>query len=552
MAQQTSTAQPAAGRVIHLPAHAALTLHKELDRAAVALSADLAAADAPMPTVYDLCRSLEKAFASELHRSGRHIIDCLSGLAPALRVVPSPSFWDLDHVERICARSDGYQQFLVSPEAGLRALIRDAVESFRQPAQDCLVRVHATLQSIWEAAASDGLAQGADGARRSRKCEAVLSAAVESALSHWLASASEGVDMLVSMEQGFISAEFFRARASSAATSDAWEKSSAGNDAASAGGADSAEAPDGQQRRGLKVGYLYKQSHTAAGSWDRRFFVLSDTMLSYFRAASDFKTGAAPRATANVAGSAVVDLGSTSFEVQRLSGVASKQHSTITLRAEDAQDKHGWLTAFNAAASQQPEGMPRAQRAGPDLGAEGASSLVHALSSGDAVQTSRVRTDASLYVDAVRARLLACLPKAMMVALVHKAERELSSAMYGALNQLSGQELSQLAMDDDPGAQARTAALRAQLPRVKEAVAWLRKAIGGSKQAAATPAADAVDVPLDMLLGLRTVGVLPDGMLPSLDQSTDQMPAAVEAPPKRLDAPRRPPPPPPSAQRQLV
>ena len=552
MAQQTSTTQPAAGRVIHLPINAALTLLKELDRAAVALSAELAAAEAPMPTVYDLCRSLEKAFACELHRSGRHIIDCLSGLASALLVVPSPSFWELDHVERICARSDGYQQFLVSPEAGLRALIRDAVEAFRKPAQDTLVRVHATLQRIWEAAISDGLVQGADGARRSRKCEAVLSAAVESALSRWLASASEGVDMLVSMEQGFISPEFFRARASAAATSDAWEKSSAGNDAASAGGADSAEAPDGQQRRGLKVGYLYKQSHTAAGSWDRRFFVLSDTMLTYYRAASDFKTGAAPRATADVAGSIVVDLGSTSFEVQRLSGVASKQHSTITLRAEDAQDKHGWLTAFNAAASQQPEGMPRAQRAGPDLGAEGASSLVHALSSGDAVQTSRVRTDASLYVDAVRARLLACLPKAMMVALVHKAERELSSAMYGALNQLSGQELSQLAMDDDPGAQARTAALRAQLPRVKEAVAWLRKAIGGSKQAAATPAADAVDVPLDMLLGLRTVGVLPDGMLPSLDQSTDQMPAAVEAPPKRLDVPRRPPPPPPSAQRQLV
>jgi hypothetical protein len=532
-------AQPAAGRVIHLPAHAALTLLKDLDRATVALSAELTAADAPMPTVYDLCRSLEKAFAGELHRSGRHIIDCLSSLAPALSHLPSPSFWDLDHVERVCARSDGIQPFLVSPEAGLRALIRDAVEAFRKPAQDCLARVHATLQRIWEAAVADGLAQ-ADGARRSRKCEAVLGAAVESALSGWLASASQGVDMLVSMEQGFISAEFFRARASVAATSDAWEKSSAGNESAS--GADAAEAPDVQQRRGLKVGYLYKQSHTAAGSWDRRFFVLSGTSLSYFRAASDYKAGVAPRATADMAGSTLVDLGSTTFDVQRLSG-AIKQHSTITLRADDAQDKHDWFTALNGAASQQPEGMPRAQRAGPDLGAEGATSLVHALSSGDGVQTSRIKTDASLYVDAVRARLLACLPKAMMVALVHKAEREVSSAMYGALNQLSGQELSQLAMDDDPGALARTAALRAQLPRAKEAVALLRKALGVSKQSA-TPAAEAVDVPLDMLLSLRTVGVLPDGLLPFLDQSVDQ--------PKRLDAPRRPPPPPPGGQRQSV
>ena len=546
MAQSTATAQPAAGRVIHLPAHTAHTLLGELERAAVALSAELAAADAPMATAYDLCRSMDRSFAAELHRSGRHIMECLSGLAPALRGLPQPEFWDLAHVERICARSDGYQPYLVSQEAGLRALIRDAVEAFRQPARDCLARVHATLQRIWETAVAEG-AQ-----RRSRKCEAVLSSAVEAALSKWLASASDGVDMLVSMEQGFISAEFFRARATATAASDAWEKaSSAGNEAAP--GADAAEAPptpsvapDVQQRRGLKVGYLYKQSHTSAGSWDRRFFVLSDASLSYYRTASDFKAGAAPRATADVAGSTVADLGSTAFAVQRLGGspggIGVKAIGAITLRAEDAPEKHGWLMALSSAASCQPEGLPRAQRAAPDLGAEGATSLVNALSSGD--QTSRVRTDASLYVDAVRARLLACLPKSIMVALVHRAERELSSAMYGALNQLSGDELSQLAADDDPGAQARAAALRAQLPRVKEVVAWLRKALGVSKQSAATAAAAGVDAPLDMLLNLRAVGVLPDGVQPLLDQK----PPAVDAPPKPLDAPRRPPPPPPSAQ----
>jgi hypothetical protein len=43
--------------------------------------------------------------------------------------------------------------------------------------------------------------------------QAALAAAADGALSEWLADAQKAIEMLVTMEQQFISADFFRARA---------------------------------------------------------------------------------------------------------------------------------------------------------------------------------------------------------------------------------------------------------------------------------------------------------------------------------------------------
>jgi hypothetical protein len=262
----------APARSAQLPSAAVQSLLSSLDAEAAAKAAELlrlSRGGAP-GGAYELCRGFARALEAQLQARGRQLLRHFSaaepgGLAAALRALPLQPLFAPQHVRDVCARADGYQPFLVSPEAGLRALVAEGVELCRAPAHACLARVHAALAAVVRTAVADAaaaadtlrhpkgevrarwrasegglhidapplsssrLARGAAlrapsrafAASRRAARQAALEAAAEAALDTWHEDAARALDVLVSGEQQFISADFFRARAFAPAADDA-------------------------------------------------------------------------------------------------------------------------------------------------------------------------------------------------------------------------------------------------------------------------------------------------------------------------------------------
>ena len=135
-------------RAVRLPAPAAAQLLSALDAELAAKQRELSEIEAPQFTPHDLCRGFARALEEQLSARGRAVLRAFGGLAPALCALLFVLLFAPAHVRDVCARADGYQPYLVSPEAGLRALVQEAVELFRPPVRACLDASNAALDAI--------------------------------------------------------------------------------------------------------------------------------------------------------------------------------------------------------------------------------------------------------------------------------------------------------------------------------------------------------------------------------------------------------------------
>ena len=167
-------------QVARLSTGVAAKVLAELDREVVAMERELGRLSTSVApsTAYDLCRAFARAFEARLALRGCTILRCFAadqnGLAAAFARLPLGALFSPARVREACLVADGYQPYLVSPENGLRALIREAVEHFRAPSHDCLTRAHGALSAIVDAALSDASAAG-----RSPACEQALEEELE-------------------------------------------------------------------------------------------------------------------------------------------------------------------------------------------------------------------------------------------------------------------------------------------------------------------------------------------------------------------------------------
>ncbi|KAK9815384.1 hypothetical protein WJX72_002710 [[Myrmecia] bisecta] len=299
--------------------------------------------------VFQLCRGFERAFSYTIESVDyssliRQSFVGANGLQGAIQKLPLDRNFRLPHVKEVCREADGYQAHLVSPEAGLRRLVDEALAQVVDPVCTTVRRIH---QVLLDAAreASRRASVMADSvtfdetreALRLPGFEKAVMTAVTKALEEWREEAMEVVKALVAMEQSYVTAAFFRHKQlarfeeyhnegttallhdggvpaddddddddSDDDTSDGspgvQRKSLSQASVTSRAIAGGLAIPQGRNNNpddpgDLKTGYLEKrigeksgrQSLPEAWKWQRRYFVLTEPkgMLYYFKSADD-------------------------------------------------------------------------------------------------------------------------------------------------------------------------------------------------------------------------------------------------------------------------
>jgi dynamin GTPase len=74
--------------------------------------------------------------------SGWKVVASFEGNFPnRIKKLPLDRHFDLNNVKRIVLEADGYQPYLISPEKGLRSLIKTVLELAKDPARLCVDEV---------------------------------------------------------------------------------------------------------------------------------------------------------------------------------------------------------------------------------------------------------------------------------------------------------------------------------------------------------------------------------------------------------------------------
>ncbi|KAJ4867510.1 Dynamin-2B [Raphanus sativus] len=106
----------------------------------------------------ELCREFEDKFLLHLaggEGSGWKVVASFEGNFPnRIKQLPLDRYFDLNNVKRIVLEADGYQPYLISPEKGLRSLIKIVLELAKDPARLCVDEVHRVLVDIVSASAN--------------------------------------------------------------------------------------------------------------------------------------------------------------------------------------------------------------------------------------------------------------------------------------------------------------------------------------------------------------------------------------------------------------
>ena len=328
-----------------------------------------------------------------------------AGLAGALRSLPIDDLFALDAVKSVVRTSDGFQPHLVSPEAGLRRLVSNALALADAPVAACVHRIHAVLVgAAREAASKASLLTDASTLDPKRDplvlpaFEAAVVTAATRALEGWRDDALRVARTVVDMERSYVTAAFFRQRALERVAEDGegGARATAADDTDSDDGGpglarSSAAPPPPPASLGgdIKSGYLDKRtSDTATRSslpdafrWQRRYFVLTEPkgMLYYFKSpddppnykgainmrdcrVEDVDADGSVRASGGRGGGRYdLDGGATTaaagpsllFRITHKDAgrPVVKGNPAVVLRAESASDKYSWLTRLRAAAS---------------------------------------------------------------------------------------------------------------------------------------------------------------------------------------------------------
>ncbi|KAA3461514.1 dynamin-2B [Gossypium australe] len=100
----------------------------------------------------ELCREFEDKFLQHItggEGNGWKIVSSFEGSFPnRIKQLPLDRHFDMNNVKRIVLEADGYQPYLISPEKGLRSLIKGVLELAKEPSRLCVDEVHLHCGSI--------------------------------------------------------------------------------------------------------------------------------------------------------------------------------------------------------------------------------------------------------------------------------------------------------------------------------------------------------------------------------------------------------------------
>ncbi|KAJ8428261.1 hypothetical protein Cgig2_006832 [Carnegiea gigantea] len=156
----------------------------------------------------ELCREFEEKFLRHLtggEGNGWKVVSSFEGNFPnRIKQLPLDRHFDINNVKRIVLEADGYQPYLISPEKGLRSLIKSVLEMAKEPSRLCVDEVHHVLVDIVSQAAN-----ATPGLGRYPPFKREVVAIATSALDAFKNESKKMVVALVDMERAFVPPQHF-------------------------------------------------------------------------------------------------------------------------------------------------------------------------------------------------------------------------------------------------------------------------------------------------------------------------------------------------------
>ncbi|KAK9200198.1 hypothetical protein WN944_015394 [Citrus x changshan-huyou] len=238
----------------------------------------------------ELCREFEDKFLQHIttgEGSGWKIVASFEGNFPnRIKQLPLDRHFDINNVKRIVLEADGYQPYLISPEKGLRSLIKGVLELAKEPSRLCVDEVHRVLVDIVSASAN-----ATPGLGRYPPFKREVVAIASAALDGFKNEARKMVVALVDMERAFVPPQHFIRLVQRRYSQNVWlatspqtggqqtggslkamkDKSSQAEKEANEASALKTAGPEGE----ITAGFLLKKSAKTNG-WSKRWFVLNE------------------------------------------------------------------------------------------------------------------------------------------------------------------------------------------------------------------------------------------------------------------------------------
>ncbi|KAF5187448.1 Dynamin-2b [Thalictrum thalictroides] len=453
----------------------------------------------------ELCREFEDRFLAHIatgEGSGWKVVASFEGNFPnRIKQLPLDRHFDINNVKRIVLEADGYQPYLISPEKGLRSLIKGVLELAKEPSRLCVDEVHRVLVDIVSASAN-----ATPGLGRYPPFKREVVTIASAALDVFKNEAKKMVVALVDMERAFVPPQHFirlvqrrmdrqrreeeqKTRASkkgqdaeqsllNRATSPQTGSTPSGLPLKSM--KDKSNQPDKEAQEGsLKViagtageitaGFLLKKSAKTNG-WSRRWFVLNEKSgkLGYTKKQEERNfRGVITLEECNV--EEVLDEEeppSKSSKDKKANGpegkgpslvfkitskvqykTVLKAHSAVVLKAESMADKVEWMNKIRKVIS----GKGSSLEAGLPIRQSLSDGSLDTMTRRPADPEEELRwmsQEVRGYVEAVLNSLAANVPKAVVLCQVEKAKEDMLNQLYSSISAQSTARIEELLQED--------------------------------------------------------------------------------------------------------
>ncbi|XP_022724496.1 dynamin-2A-like [Durio zibethinus] len=456
----------------------------------------------------ELCREFEDKFLQHItggEGNGWKIVASFEGSFPnRIKQLPMDRHFDINNVKRIVLEADGYQPYLISPEKGLRSLIKGVLELAKEPSRLCVDEVHRVLLDIVSAAAN-----ATPGLGRYAPFKREVLAIASAALDGFKNEAKKMVVALVDMERAFVPPQHFirlvqrrmeRQRReeelknrSSKKPIDAEQSILNRAPSPQTGGQQSEgslksmkdkpskQEKDLQEGSALKTagpggeitaGFLLKKSAKTNG-WSRRWFVLNEKTgkLGYTKKQEErhFR-GVITLEECNIGEVADEEGGSSKSSKDRKANgpdaekgpslvfkitsrvpykTVLKAHSAVLLKAESLADKAEWLEKLRNIVES--KGGQVKGESGPPMRQSLSDGSLDTMARRPADPEEELRwmsQEVRGYVEAVLNSLAANVPKAVVLCQVEKAKEDMLIQLYSSVSAISNARMEELLMED--------------------------------------------------------------------------------------------------------
>ncbi|CAN1243507.1 DRP2B [Linum perenne] len=457
----------------------------------------------------ELCREFEEKFLQHLaggEGNGWKVVASFEGNFPnRIKQLPLDRHFDINNVKKIVLEADGYQPYLISPEKGLRSLIKGVLELAKEPSRLCVDEVHRVLVDLVSSSAN-----ATPGLGRYPPFKREVVAIATAALEGFKNEAKKMVVALVDMERAFVPPQHFirlvqrrmdRQRREEEVKSKSSKKAmeaeqSILNRATSpqtggqqSGGSlkslkDKFGQPDKEPQEGsilktagpggeITAGFLMKKSGKTFG-WSRRWFVLNEKSgkLGYTKKQEERHFRGVITLEVNSVNSVPIcqqeveedDSSSKSSKDKKSSEKGShlifqittkvpyktvlKAQSTIMLKAESVAEKVEWLnklrTVIQAKGGQVIEpGHPMRQSL-----SDGSLDTMVRRPADPEEELRWMSQEVRGYVEAVLNSLGANVPKAVVLCQVEKAKEDMLNQLYSSISAQSYAKIEELLQED--------------------------------------------------------------------------------------------------------